>query len=134
MLKYCDLVIFHGGYGTRMQVVEQGKPSIIIPFHSEQEYSARQMDSTNSAIFLPFSEEPYTRLIVKWRGGRFIGQKKYSLHLRLKATLKPETLSNAVKEIISSSKAQDNAKKLQQKLISYGGSEKAVELIHSALQ
>jgi len=134
MLEYSDLVIFHGGYGTRMQVVEQGLPSIIIPFHSEQEYSGRQMSSNGAAALLHYSEEPYTTINAKWRGGRLFRKQNYSLHLRIRATLRPEKLQHAVEESLHHQNMRIKAQELQYELKSYGGCEQAVELIRSQLQ
>ena len=133
MLQRSDLVIFHGGYGTRMQVVEHGLPSIVMPFHSEQEYSGRQLVRNGAALLLPYSQEPYTRLQAKWRGGRRFGKRKYTVFLRLKATLTPEKLRETVERALGTPALREGAQALQEAARAYGGSTHAAALIEEQL-
>lgn len=42
--SYGDILINHGGHGSCMMALKYGKPSLIIPTHSEREYNARAME------------------------------------------------------------------------------------------
>ncbi|KAA3613224.1 MAG: hypothetical protein D8M58_13030 [Calditrichaeota bacterium] len=44
-IEQSDLVIYHGGYGTTMEVLANMKPSIVMPSHSEQEGNGRRLES-----------------------------------------------------------------------------------------
>jgi UDP:flavonoid glycosyltransferase YjiC (YdhE family) len=133
MLDYCDLIVFHGGYGTRMQVVEKGLPSIVIPFHSEQEYSGRQLVASNAAKLLHYSTSPYTCITAKWRGGKLLKRSPYTVQFRLDATLEPEQLSEVVEDALNNPKLRDGVKALQEELKPYGGCEQAIDLISQRL-
>lgn len=51
-----DLIIFHGGYGTFMEVARIGKPAIVIPFHAEQEGNGRRLQQIGIGdYFLTYS-------------------------------------------------------------------------------
>ncbi|CAD7953610.1 unnamed protein product [Amoebophrya sp. A120] len=41
LFKYCDLIIHHGGNGTRAEVAQAGKPSIIVSFSVDQPFNGR---------------------------------------------------------------------------------------------
>jgi UDP:flavonoid glycosyltransferase YjiC (YdhE family) len=133
MLERSDLVIFHGGYGTRMQVVDHGLPSIVMPFHSEQEYSGRQLERNGAGVLLPYSDEPYTRIRAKWRGGQWIGKQAYTVFLRLNATLTPENLRETVENALRNPALREGAQALQEAAHAYGGCEQAVALIEGQL-
>ncbi|MGD9900573.1 MAG: glycosyltransferase, partial [Calditrichaceae bacterium] len=57
-IRQSDLVIFHGGYGTAMEVVTAGKPSVVIPSHSEQEGNGRRLEKLGvSKTIIPIETE-----------------------------------------------------------------------------
>ncbi len=122
-------VVFHGGY-TRMEILLHGLPSVVIPFHTEQEYYARLMQRAGASIMLPYSTAPYQRLNVRWRGGLPWKQRTYSLHVRTRVTLQPETLREAVEAILQRpSSLRASAGALQQSLRAMNGAEQARGLI-----
>ncbi len=121
-------VVFHGGY-TRMEVLLHGLPSVVIPFHTEQEYYARLMQRAGASIMLPYSTAPYQRLNVRWRGGLPWKQRTYSLHVRTEVTLQPETLREAVDALLNRPALRASASALQQSLQAMDGAEQARGLI-----
>jgi UDP:flavonoid glycosyltransferase YjiC (YdhE family) len=64
-ISWADVVISHGGYSTVMQTLRQGRPSVIVPFMSEQEMNGRQLvDATGSGLLLRRSRiDPVTHRI-----------------------------------------------------------------------
>lgn len=56
---YLDLVIHHGGYGTTLESLWWGVPSVIIPFHSEQEGNGRRLEFLKAGKVLQIAREPY---------------------------------------------------------------------------
>ncbi len=57
-IRKSDLVIHHGGYGSTVEILVSGKPSIVIPFHSEQEGNGRRLKELQvGEIFLPYRGE-----------------------------------------------------------------------------
>ncbi len=121
-------VVFHGGY-TRMEVLLNGLPSVVIPFHTEQEYYARLMQRAGASIMLPYSTAPYQQLNVRWRGGLPWKQRTYSLHVRTQVTLQPETLREAVDALLNRPALRASAAALQQSLQAMDGAEQARGLI-----
>ncbi|MGD9489557.1 MAG: glycosyltransferase [Calditrichaceae bacterium] len=72
-IRQSDLVIFHGGYGTAMEVVLSGKPSIVIPSHSEQEGNGRRLEKLGvSKTIIPIAREtPMDVLEYSWPYGDY---------------------------------------------------------------
>lgn len=130
MIARSDVVIFHGGY-TRMEILQQGLPSVIIPFHSEQEYYGRLVAGAGAAIVVPYSEEPYYCIQARWRGGSWWKSKRFTLHVRLKPTLSPDCLRSAVAKTLTDPTIRLKAQALQSFIESYGGCEQALDLIES---
>jgi hypothetical protein len=54
--SYGDILINHGGHGSCMMALKYGKPSLIIPSHSEREYNARAMEKMHVARMIPIDE------------------------------------------------------------------------------
>lgn len=125
MISTSDAVIFHGGYGTMMEVVQNGIPSVIIPFHSEQESNARRLAAFSAAkVLSPSSDKKQRRLIHRsWKYGHF------SYCVLDDNPLLPVDLLKTVSEIIEDVKYKDGAVRLKKSAESYKGSQKAVELI-----
>jgi len=42
-----DLVIYHGGYATTLELLANGKTAIVLPSHSEQEGNGRRLENLN---------------------------------------------------------------------------------------
>ncbi len=57
-IRRSDLVIFHGGYGTTMEVLAAARPSIVLPAHSEQEGNGRRLESLGVGQVFPPLQRP----------------------------------------------------------------------------
>jgi MGT family glycosyltransferase len=124
-----DLVVFHGGY-TRMEILMHGLPSVVIPFHSEQEYYGRVMEQAGVSRLIHYSDEPYQRAMGRWKGGnRWLRTHSFSIHVKKKITLLPEILRSAAEQCLYSKNMRHKAERLKSELKSYGGCDKAVDLI-----
>ncbi|RMF39355.1 MAG: hypothetical protein D6755_14335, partial [Anaerolineae bacterium] len=122
ILPIARTVVFHGGY-TRMEVLLHGLPSVVIPFHSEQEYYGRLLQEAGASIVLSYSTAPYQRLNVMWRGGRPWKRSRYTLQVRTQPTLSPATLRDAVEATLHHPSLRASAEALQKALQSLQGSD-----------
>lgn len=52
LMPHVDLVIHHGGTGVSAETARNGKPSIILPFYSEQVFNAKNLESTGAGRFI----------------------------------------------------------------------------------
>jgi len=129
MLSLSSLVIFHGGY-TRMEIIRAGLPSIVIPFHSEQEYYGRILERAGVARLVSGSEEPYKHISMSWKGGRswWQGKKQFSIHARKTVTLLPQVLQKTATEVMADKSMSDNLRSLQAELSKYKGPQTLFEL------
>lgn len=133
MIARSNAVVFHGGY-TRMEILIHGLPSVVIPFHSEQEYYGRVMERAGVGTLVHFSDQPYKRLTRRWKGGnRWLKLKEYTVHVKPEMTLDAVMLRNAVTKCLNDQAMCQRAKTLQQELTSSGGCNKAIELIKNRL-
>ncbi|GAB4366582.1 MAG: hypothetical protein Kow0042_06540 [Calditrichia bacterium] len=57
IFPYLNLIIHHGGYSTFMESLWWGVPSLIIPFHSEQEGNGRRLEKLNAGKVMHFASE-----------------------------------------------------------------------------
>jgi len=93
-IEQSDLVIHHGGYGTTMETLIAGRPSVIIPSHSEQEGNGRRLEKLGvGRLLLPFDDEPQP-LEFEWTFGRYSMLASYRLHLQR------EQLFEAINELL----------------------------------
>ncbi len=65
-----DLTIYHGGYGTTMEILSSGKPAIVLPSHSEQEGNGRRLEALGVGKTILFSNERKT-LDFTWPYGEY---------------------------------------------------------------
>jgi UDP:flavonoid glycosyltransferase YjiC (YdhE family) len=117
------VVLFHGGYGTMMEAVHHGVPSLIIPFHSEQEANGRRLEASGVGIVIPHSTGPYTPVKIRWRRGSF------SPLVSAESTIRSSGLRNAVHRLLSEEPFRRNAARLREELANYGGPLQAAELL-----
>jgi len=133
MISRSSLVIHHGGY-TRLEILSLGRPGIVIPFHSEQEYYGRILEQAGVAKLLHYSSQPYVRVERKWRGGGFrFGSRKFTLHYRPEMTLTQKQLRNTVDEIFKDMQMNYSVKTIQEKLNRINGPECALNTIEKFL-
>ncbi len=123
VIPMADLVVFHGGYGTMMETVAAGKPSVVIPFHTEQEGNGRRLEQLGCAKVLRLSKEPFSSLKVRAAWG------EYSYVIQNRYDMNPSMLIDCVDAILRDHRYTDAAKALQGRLVSYGGANQAMELI-----
>jgi len=129
MIARSDLVIFHGGY-TRIEILTNGVPSIVIPFHSEQEYYGRLMEKAGVSKVLHLSDDIYQRRLCYWKGGnRFRKSKAFSVHFRNSITLKPNTLKSMVENCLIDSTMKSRIQSIKEEFNNYQGAEKICDLI-----
>jgi UDP:flavonoid glycosyltransferase YjiC (YdhE family) len=133
MIARSNLVIFHGGY-TRMEILMQGIPSVVMPFHSEQEYYGRLMEKTGVSRLVHFSEGGYQKQLCYWKGGNhFMKSKPFTVHFRSDMTLKPDVLRKAVVDCLSDPNMKLRANAIKTELEKHNGAEEVFELIKNKL-
>ena len=59
IFPYLNIIIHHGGYSTTMESLWWGVPSLIIPFHSEQEGNGRRIEQLKAGKVDLISKPPY---------------------------------------------------------------------------
>jgi UDP:flavonoid glycosyltransferase YjiC (YdhE family) len=125
LISKADLVVFHGGYGTMMECLAYGKPSLILPYHSEQEGNGKRLEQLESGRVIMLSREQFKRIEAKWKYGMFsfLVQNRYDLSAR--------ELSSAISEILTNKKYSNKAQELQSKIKAYGGAERAMDIIEN---
>ncbi len=67
MVEMADVVVFHGGYGTMMETIQSGTPSVVFPFHTEQESNGRRLKALGLAEVVAPSEAVFTLQRTAWR-------------------------------------------------------------------
>ena len=133
MIGISDLVIFHGGY-TRIEILMNDLPSIIIPFHSEQEYYGRIMEKAGIAKVVHYSDEPYQCKKTYWKGGnRWRKSRPFTVYVRFNMTLKPNVLKTAISNVLFNKEMKHKAQSLRHEMESLGGCDAVVDLIGKKL-
>jgi UDP:flavonoid glycosyltransferase YjiC (YdhE family) len=118
-----NVVVFPGGYGTMMETVRFGVPSLIIPFHSEQEANGRRMEASGAGIVIRHSDGPYKPVRVRWHGGSF------SFLIASRSTVDAFRLRRAVHHLLSEERFRTSAAWLQKQVCDYEGPARAADLI-----
>ncbi len=123
IISKADVVIFHGGYGTMMETVTCGKPTITIPFQSEQEGNGRRLEQLGSGLVVKLSQENHQRIEARWKYGT------YSFFVQNTYELTAEELYGKVHELLHHNKYRHNAEYLQSKVKNYHGPQQVMELV-----
>jgi MGT family glycosyltransferase len=111
MAQKCDLMIHHGGYGSCQTGLYTGTPAVIIPTFSERESNARRIAMLGAGEYvLPTTDKV----------------KKKSVDL--------EEFRKTVKKVLSTPSYLEKAKHYREKLRTFGGPEKAAQLIEDFMQ
>ena len=106
LAKKCDLMIHHGGYGSCQTSLYTGTPSVIIPTFSERESNARRVAAVGAGEYvLP----------------KAVRSSKRKIDL--------EEFREKIDRVLLSPSYLLNSQIQSQKLASFGGPEKAVNLI-----
>ena len=127
IINLADLVIFHGGYGTMMETIEGGEPSIVIPFHTEQESNGRRLEALGCSVVCKLSEAKAQLIRHKWKYGEF------TTFIQTDYDLTSAKLIGLVKHILSAPRFTENAKRLQSECAKYRGPEQLFEIINRVL-
>lgn len=123
LISKANLVIFHGGYGTMMESIACGKPTITIPFHSEQEGNGRRLEQLGCGLVVKLSKEAYKRIEGKWKYGT------YSFLVQNRYDLTAEEITGEVNKLLDNAGYLHKAQIIKSKIKEYHGREKAMELI-----
>lgn len=125
VIKNSDVVVFHGGHGTMMETVHFGIPSVILPFHSEQEGNGRRLEACSASIVISPSTMKESMRIVRnrWSYGEF------AYLVQPVNTLTAEILREAVTRVLGDTRYKENAMLLRAKSRGYGGAQKGAEII-----
>ncbi len=106
MADRSDLLIHHGGYGSCQTGLYTGTPAVMIPTFSERESNARRVAALGAGAFIVPTENR------SWR--------KY---------VAPEELRVTVRRVLSDPSFTQNARRVSEKMKTYGGASEAAHLI-----
>jgi len=102
-IEQSDLVIYHGGYGTTMEVLSHAKPAIVIPSHSEQEGNGRRLEALNIGKVVHLSHDRIS-LDFTWPYG------EYNMQAGFNFDLSGEELLSSVQDLLYNSEHDYNIK------------------------
>ncbi len=130
MINAATAVLFHGGYGTMMETVKYGVPSLIIPFHTEQEGNGRRLEHQGAGRVIGPSNsiECYELVKFRWRNGDF------STWVQPRSQLTPEELYESVRVIMERPEFKDRAMALRDIAHEYPGANGAIDTIQSLIE
>jgi len=123
MVARADAVLFHGGYGTMMETVRAGVPSVVLPFHTEQESNGRRLQQSGAAQVLAPEDDDLESLEGRWGGGQFV-----ALVCR-RLPFQPHQVREAVSAILQDDLYRASAARLRCSQATYGGAALAAELL-----
>jgi UDP:flavonoid glycosyltransferase YjiC (YdhE family) len=111
MAERSDLLIHHGGYGSCQTGLYTGTPALIIPTYSERESNARRIAAVGAGDYvLPKSD--------------ITGRKK---------RVSGEEVRTKVFNILSDASFAENARRMSERMETYGGASEAARLIESVV-
>jgi UDP:flavonoid glycosyltransferase YjiC (YdhE family) len=114
IIEQSQLVLFHGGYSTFMEVLAAGKPGLVIPFHSEQEGNGRRLKEIGCGDFiLPYDEQALQTVRKKF------GNKKYQYKSSEKLVIEPSHLLNVLKQLLDDREMRFSCSNMKEKLHTY---------------
>jgi MGT family glycosyltransferase len=105
MAERSDVLIHHGGYGSCQTGLYAGKASVIMPTYSERESNAKRIEALGAGIIVP----------VKNASG--------------KKTVSANELRTAVRRVLENPAFSNNARKIGERLRTYGGAKRAANII-----
>lgn len=123
MIARADVVLFHGGYGTTMELVQAGTPAVVLPFHTEQESNGRRLEQHGAARVLAPEDEDLETL-----EGRFNDERFTYLACR-RFAVRPREVRAAVEEVLCDAGYRTSARRLQRGQADFGGAALALELL-----
>jgi UDP:flavonoid glycosyltransferase YjiC (YdhE family) len=116
-------VVFHGGYGTTMETARYGVPSVVLPFHSEQEANGRRLEAAGMARVIAPDLSSCQVVHQSWPYGEF------TLLVRYEPFLSATQLRETVQDVLRDASYTENAKCLQKRLLDFGGPAQAADLV-----
>ena len=123
VFPYLNLIIHHGGYGTTLESLWWGIPSLIIPYHSEQEGNGRRIEKLRTGKILPIAQEPYQPVMFDYNYG------ETTMLGGFDNCLNEHEINSTVKELISNDEFKNEARRHSQKLRSQFNSELILNFI-----
>jgi UDP:flavonoid glycosyltransferase YjiC (YdhE family) len=123
MVARADGVVFHGGYGTMMETVRAGVPSVVVPFHSEQESNGRRLQQSGAAKVLSPSDADLEPLKGQWGGGEFTALACRHMPFR------PNQIRESVSAILDDGAFRASAVNLRSSQAAFGGVTAAADLL-----
>jgi UDP:flavonoid glycosyltransferase YjiC (YdhE family) len=129
VIERSSAVVFHGGYGTMMETVGAGVPSVVLPFHTEQESNGRRLEQNAAACVLsPADDQDALRLQHgRWRYG------EWALWVRKEGGITPDGLRKAIQRVLANPGYRAAAETLQAAAAHFGGFQDAIQVIESRL-
>ena len=123
IFPYLNLIIHHGGYGSTMESLWWGIPSLIIPYHSEQEGNGRRIEKLRTGKILPIAQEPYQPVMFDYYYGETTMLGGFDI------CFNTHEINSTVKDLISNDEFKNEARKHSQKLRSQFNSELILNFI-----
>ncbi len=105
-----DLIIHHGGYGTTMESLWWGVPSIVVPFHTEQEGNGRRLQKLGAGEVLCPAAAPLENVSFKYYYGRFTMAGGFHFGLT------KERFLSTFEQVMTEPAYKENAGKMSEKL------------------
>jgi len=123
LIGLARVVVFHGGYGTMMEVLSAGKPSLAIPFQSEQEGNARRLEQLGCGLRLEPAAGAPRLAETRWPLGR------YSWHEQYECGVTAEQIGEALHRLLNEETFARRAESLRDDLSRCPGPDGALDLI-----
>jgi UDP:flavonoid glycosyltransferase YjiC (YdhE family) len=112
VLAESDAVLFSGGYGTVMTVLSAGKPSLVLPAHSDPEWNGRRIQALGAGLLLfPFSDEMDVTALPEPLGG--------TAGIYRTPALKPETVIAALNRLLNEASFREKAGGIARRISAY---------------
>ncbi len=105
-----DVIIHHGGYGTTLESLWWGVPSLVVPFHSEQEGNARRLEKLGAGVVMPIAAEPYRTVEFQSYYGKFTMRGGFQF------ALETSTFREMFLRLMEKSPFRERVKKMSQQL------------------
>jgi UDP:flavonoid glycosyltransferase YjiC (YdhE family) len=117
------LVVYPGGYGTSMELVQSGVPGLVLPFHSEQESNGRRLEASGAARVLLPSDEPPEVISGSWAGNA------YTFQVHPFSSLTSPIIHEAISSTLIDPGYRRGARRVQDLAARFGGPAQAVSLM-----
>ncbi len=107
-IRQSDLVIFHGGYGTMLEILDAARPAVVLPSHTEQQGNGKRLEQLAVGRQLDLAVQR-DKMCFNWPYG------DYEMGARFDFSFPGEELLQTVHDLIYGD-TFDKAQKLSQKL------------------